>query len=60
LKLVPGILALLFTKLINSAISSGSIPEDWKSALVTPSFKNKGKTTDLNNYRGISVLSPMA
>ena len=60
MKLIPDTLAPIFTKIINSAISSCSIPEDWKSALVTPLFKNKGKTTDLNNYRGISVLLPMA
>jgi len=60
MKLIPDTFTPIFTKLINSAIDSGSIPEDWKSALVTPLFKNKGKTTDLNNYRGISVLSPMA
>ncbi len=60
MKLIPDIFVPIFTKLINYAIDSGSIPDDWKSALVTPLFKNKGKTTDLNNYRGISVLLPMA
>ncbi len=60
LKLIPDKLAPILTKIINFAITTSSIPEDWKSALVTPLFKNKGKTTDLNNYRGISVLAPMA
>ncbi len=60
MKLIPDTLVPIFTKIINCSISTSSIPEDWKSALVTPLFKNKGKTTDLNNYRGISVLSPMA
>ena len=36
------------------------IPKEWKNALVTPLFKNKGDTTDLNNYRGISVITPIA
>ncbi len=60
MKLIPDTLGPIFTKLINSTISSGSKPDDWKSALVTPLFKSTGKTTDLNNYRGILVLWPMA
>ena len=27
---------------------------------MTPLYKNKGASTDLNNYMGISVLSPIA
>lgn len=32
------------------------IPEDWKTALIHPVHK-KGDHTDVNNYRGISLLS---
>ena len=28
--------------------------------MVTPLFKNKGLSDDLNNYRGISILPPVA
>ncbi len=28
-------------------------------AIVTPLYKNKGSPTDMNNYRGISVLTPI-
>ena len=55
LKLVP-----IITKLFNEFISSGFIPDDLKKAVVTPIFKNKGSVTDINNYRGISVLPPIA
>lgn len=36
------------------------IPDDCKTAVVTPLYKNKGDKDDMNNYRGISVLPPFA
>ena len=60
LKLLPDIMAPVYTKLFNFCLATNSIPEDWKTAIVTPLYKNKGASTDLNNYRGISVLSPIA
>ena len=60
LKLVPHILIPVFTKLFNFCLISNSIPEEWKSAVVTPLYKNKGSRSDPNNYRGISVLSPVS
>ena len=44
--------------LINPLVSShsqGKLPEDWKSARVTPLFK-QGDRDDVNNYRPISVI----
>jgi hypothetical protein len=46
------------TKLINKCIDSHRYPANWKIAIVTPLFK-KGDTSDLNNYRGISILPPL-
>ena len=34
-------------------------PDDWKCARVTPLFK-QGESSDLNNYRPISVISVVA
>ena len=34
--------------------------KNFKTAVVTPLYKNKGDNTDLNNYRGISVLPPIS
>ena len=49
------------TKLFNDCLLSGIVPQDWKSALVTALFKGKGSDPqDVNNYRGIAVLPPLA
>ena len=47
------------TDLFNHCIEIGSIPAEWKFSIVLPLFK-KGKIDDCNNYRGISLLSPIA
>ena len=60
LKLVPDTLAPIFSDLFNCCIVTSKIPDDWKSAIVSPLFKNKGKPTNINNYRGISIISPIA
>ena len=54
-KLIP-----LLTILFNDIIISSCIPTEWKSAVVTPLYKSKGVKHDLNNYRGISVIPPIA
>ncbi|CAF0822304.1 unnamed protein product [Brachionus calyciflorus] len=46
--------------LFNYSILTNSIPNEWKTAVVTPFFKNKGSNGDINNYRGISILPPIA
>ena len=38
---------------------SGIFPDDWKCTRVTPLLK-QGETSDLNNYRPISVISVIA
>ena len=37
----------------------GIFPDDWKCARVIPMFK-QGESSDLNNYRPISVISVVA
>ena len=36
------------------------MPIEWKLAHLTPSYKDKGSKSDINNYRPLSVLSPIA
>ena len=53
-------LSPILLQIFNNCLTSGLIPDEWKTALVTPLFKNKGKRNDMNNYRGISVLPPIS
>ena len=39
-------------RLCNMAFESGGAPEDWRSALIFPLYKGKGKRTECSNYRG--------
>ena len=41
--------------IFNQSVSLGKLPEDWKSAGVTPLFK-QGDRDDVNNHRPISVI----
>ena len=45
--------------IFNSCISSNTIPDIFKHAECIPLHK-KGSTLDLNNYRCISILPPIA
>ena len=45
--------------LFNKSLKSGIFPDDWKCARVIPLFK-QGDSSDLNNYRPISVISVVA
>ena len=47
------ILAIIF----NAVIRTGEIPRIWRKGTIVNLFKNKGSRTDLNNYRGIMLLS---
>ena len=58
LKKASGILSTHLTKLFNACIRQSIFINEWKTAIVTPLYKNEGNTEDLNNYRGISVLPP--
>ena len=44
------------TRLINLYLSSAQVPQMWKHANMMPLFK-KGNSSDLNNYRPVSLLS---
>ena len=46
-------------KIFNCSLTTGIFPDDWKCAKDTPLFK-QGRSSDMNNYCPISVISVMA
>ena len=46
----------MLTHLFQQSLTTGDIPQEWKSAFVTPLFK-KGKRYDPSNYRLVSLTS---
>ena len=53
-------LSPILTKLFNLCLKTKKIPDEWKIAHITPLYKGKGSKSDLNNYRPISTLPPIA
>ena len=52
-------LALPLADLFNFSLSSGSVPNNWKQANVTPVHK-ENDPSDVANYRPISLLSTVS
>ena len=50
------ILGNVWVKLFNAIFSSGHFPEKWTEGVIIPLHK-KGNRDDVNNYRGITLLS---
>ena len=48
-------LLLPLEKLFNTILKSGTYPSEWSMGIIVPIHK-KGDTTDVNNYRGITLL----
>ena len=55
LRIAAPIVAQSIAKIINISFSTGKFPARWKTAYVTPLFK-QGVASDPSNYRPISVL----
>ena len=49
------VIASTVTTLVNLSLSTGSVPDEWKKALVAP-FYISGGWENTENYRPISIL----
>jgi hypothetical protein len=47
-------------KIINEIYNTGHIPSEWLVSVLVPIYKNKGSSSDPNNYRGIALMSIVA
>ena len=47
----------IYTKLFYLILVSGKTPNEWSIGMIKPIYKQKGSCYDLNNYRGITILS---
>ncbi|MCI4382159.1 hypothetical protein PGIGA_G00260580 [Pangasianodon gigas] len=43
--------------LFNRVLESEKMPEEWRSSVLVPIFKNKGDVQSCSNYRGIKLMS---
>ena len=50
----------VFTDLFNVCIANTDFPDEWKVSYITPIYKGKGSKSSLENYRPISIISPVA
>lgn len=60
IKKLPHIFTLYLTILINHCLNLSYFPNKWKNATVTPVPKGCSYTADPNQYRPISLLSPLS
>jgi hypothetical protein len=56
LKLCASELAPVIVRVFQTSLNSGTVPSDWKEALITPLFK-KGERNVASNYRSVSLTS---
>ena len=57
IKNCPDELIPVIIKLFNIILETGIIPTEWTVGIIKPLYKNKGDINDVNNYRGITLLS---
>ena len=43
--------------LFNIILNSGIIPDSWSNGVIIPLFKEKGSSNNVDNYRGLTIMS---
>ena len=57
IKSTQNVMCPLYVKLFNKILDTGIMPTEWLIGLIVPLYKNQGDIQDINNYRGITLLS---
>lgn len=57
IKCTQNVMLPLYVKLFNKILNTGHFPKEWLTGVIIPLYKNKGDIKDVNNYRGITLLS---
>jgi hypothetical protein len=47
----------VFVKVFNIVFHRGIVPNSWSEGYICPIYKNKGDPNNVDNYRGITILS---
>ena len=55
LKAVSDICGKIIAELINTIISEGKVPTNWRDSIIVRLLKGKGDALDLSNYRGLKL-----
>ncbi len=59
IKSTKHLLCPLYVKMFNKILDTGVMSSEWSVGTIVPLYKNKGDIQDVNNYRGITLLSCM-
>ena len=60
LKEINGLIAPSLAHIITLSFHQGKFPTPWKTAKVTPLFKNSGERNEMKNYRPIALLPSLS